>query len=136
MILADTSAWVEYERGTRGDVDRRIAELIGSEGPLAVTEPVVMEVVAGARSTSGKPTYVACSAGVTSSASMPSPTSTLRVASIDSVVALGVTPRGLVDCMIASVAHRHGASLLAHDTDLSRVATAIGIELDRASLSL
>ena len=29
-------------------VHRRLAELIGNDGPLAVTEPVVMEVVAGA----------------------------------------------------------------------------------------
>ncbi len=27
----------------------------------------------------------------------------------------GVTPRGLIDCMIASVALRHSATLLAHD---------------------
>jgi hypothetical protein len=37
--------------------------------------------------TSGKLTDVACWAGVTCSASTPSPTSTLRVVSIDSVVA-------------------------------------------------
>jgi hypothetical protein len=36
--------------------------------------------------------------------------------------------------MIASVAHRHGAAVLAHDADLSQVATVLGIELDRASL--
>lgn len=38
--------------------------------------------------------------------------------------------------MIASVAHRHSAALLAHDTDLSRVDTVMGIEMDRASLRL
>jgi hypothetical protein len=37
MILADTSAWVEYDRATGSDVHRRVAELIASEGPLAVT---------------------------------------------------------------------------------------------------
>jgi hypothetical protein len=47
----------------------------------------------------------------------------------------GRTPRGLVDCLIVSVARRYGASLLAHDTDLSRVATVMGIELDCASPS-
>jgi predicted nucleic acid-binding protein len=50
VILADTSAWVEYDRGTGSNVDRRLAELIENDGPLAVTEPVVMEVLAGARS--------------------------------------------------------------------------------------
>ena len=43
----------------------------------------------------------------------------------------GITPRGLVDCMIAAVARRHEATLLACDIDLDRVAGVIGIELDR-----
>ena len=47
---------------------------------------------------------------------------------------MGVTPPGMVDCMIASVAWRHGAALLAHDIDLDRVARAVGIDLDDASL--
>ena len=46
---------------------------------------------------------------------------------------VGVTPRGMVDCMIAAVAWRHGATLLANDVDLDRVATFMGIGLDHAS---
>ena len=49
MILADTSAWVEYDRATGSAVDLRLTELIATEGPIAVTEPVIMEVLAGAR---------------------------------------------------------------------------------------
>jgi len=47
--------------------------------------------------------------------------------------AQGVTPRGLTDCMIASVAWRRQATLLAHDVDLDRVASVVGIVLDPAS---
>ncbi len=46
VILADTSAWVEFDQGTGSNVDRRLADLIASDGPLAITEPIVMEVVA------------------------------------------------------------------------------------------
>lgn len=46
----------------------------------------------------------------------------------------GVTPRGMIACMIAAVAWRHEATLLAHDADIGRVAGVIGIELDAASL--
>lgn len=46
----------------------------------------------------------------------------------------GFTPRGLVDCMIASVAWRNSVSLLTHDADLVRVAQVIGIPLDEGSL--
>jgi predicted nucleic acid-binding protein len=49
MILAETSAWVEFGRATGSRVDERVAALIGDDGPLAVTEPVLMEVLAGAR---------------------------------------------------------------------------------------
>jgi hypothetical protein len=57
MILADTSAWVEYDRGTERAVDRRLTELVETDGPVAVTEPVIMEVLAGARATTaGRPT--------------------------------------------------------------------------------
>ena len=35
--------------------------------------------------------------------------------------------------MIASVAHRYGAALLAQDTDLERVARVIRIEVDAAA---
>jgi len=49
VILADTSAWIEFDRATGGAVDERLTQLISDVAPLAVTEPVVMEVLAGAR---------------------------------------------------------------------------------------
>lgn len=44
----------------------------------------------------------------------------------------GVTPRGTVDCMIAAVAWRHGATVLTRDADLVRVARVTDIALDDA----
>src|SRR5712691_9092113 len=38
MILADTSAWVQYDRATGSVVHRRVAELIATDGPLSVTD--------------------------------------------------------------------------------------------------
>ncbi len=46
----------------------------------------------------------------------------------------GINPRGMVDCLIAAVAWRRGAVLLAHDADLDRIAGVVGIELNEASL--
>lgn len=48
----------------------------------------------------------------------------------------GVTPRGLIDCLIAAVAHRHDATILAHDAGLARVAEVMGIPLDPSSRGL
>jgi hypothetical protein len=34
VILADTSAWIEYDRATGSAVDERVAALIAADGPL------------------------------------------------------------------------------------------------------
>jgi len=134
VILADTSAWVEYDKATGSAVDRRLTTLIAAGGPVAITEPVIMEVLAGARSDQRE--------------------SDLRrlllrfellpfdvVADFDGAAHIyrhcrraGVTPRGMVDCMIAAVALRRGATLLSHDVDMDRLAEVTGIALDEASL--
>ena len=46
----------------------------------------------------------------------------------------GVTPCGMIDCMIAAVAYRRDLTLLDWDADMSRIAEAIGLPLDEASL--
>ena len=130
MILADTSAWVEYDRATGSAVDLRLTELIAADGPIAVTEPVVMEVLAGARSDARE-------------ADLRRLLLRFHLYGFDAVADFegaariyrrcrqaGITPRGLVDCMIAAVAWRYEATLLTCDVDLDRVARVIGIELD------
>ncbi len=44
------------------------------------------------------------------------------------------TTRGLLDCLIAAVAWRHEAALLAYDVDLARMAAVGGAPLDPASI--
>ncbi len=43
---------------------------------------------------------------------------------------VGVTPRGLADCVIANVAMRTGASLLARDGDFDAIAAVVSLRLD------
>jgi hypothetical protein len=134
VILADTSAWVEYDRGTGSSVDQRLARLIAVDDGLLVTEPVVMEVLAGARSDSRAEDLRRLLLRFALAPFDP-------VADFDAAAQIyrtcrraGITPRGMIDCMIAAVAHRSGAALLAWDVDLARVAEVIGIDMDHASL--
>lgn len=135
MILADTSAWIEYDRATGGPVDLRMTDLIQhDDNVLAVSEPVIMEVLAGARTQARETDLRRLLLRFELMAFDP-------VADFDAAVSInrrcrrvGVTPRGLLDCMIAAVCWRHGATLLAHDVDLDRVAGVIGLKLDEASL--
>jgi predicted nucleic acid-binding protein len=134
VILADTSAWVEFDRATGSPVDRRMTELIGEDRSLlAVTEPVVMEVAAGARTAEREADLrrlllrfelLGFDAGIDFDAAVNIYRQCRQV---------GVTPRGLIDCMIASVARRHDAMLLAADADLVRLAAIVGLGLDSAS---
>jgi predicted nucleic acid-binding protein len=134
VILADSSAWVEFDRSTGSDVDLRVTELITDGGALAITEPVVMEVLAGARTDARE-------------ANLRRLLLRFELLTFDATTdfdgahriyrrcrRVGVTPRGMVDCMIAAVAWRAGAALLAQDIDLVRVAAVVGIELDEASI--
>jgi predicted nucleic acid-binding protein len=133
VILADTSAWVEYDRATGSPVDQRLTELIRTDGPLAVTEPVIMEVVAGARSDNREADLRRLLLRFTLLRFDPAADFDAAASIYRSCRRAGVTPRGMVDCLIASVAHRHQAALLASDTDMSRVARIIGIDLDDTS---
>jgi predicted nucleic acid-binding protein len=48
VILADSSAWIEWLRATESPADRRLDELL-RRGELATTDVVLMEVLIGAR---------------------------------------------------------------------------------------
>ena len=135
MILADTSAWVEYDRATGSLVDRRLSQLIADEGPVAVTEPVVMEVLAGARSDQRESDLRRLLLRFDLIRFDPAADFDAAVRIYCRCRAAGVTPRGLIDCMIAAVAWRREATLLAHDADIDRVARVIGVEVDVSSLS-
>jgi predicted nucleic acid-binding protein len=131
VILADTSAWVEYDRATGSPADQRLTELISAEGPVAVTEPVIMEVLAGARSDAREADLRRLLLRFRLCPFDPA-------ADFDSAERIyrrcrqaGITPRGLIDCMIAAVAWRHHATLLTCDADLLHIARVAGIELDQ-----
>ncbi|TRW45858.1 PIN domain nuclease [Georgenia yuyongxinii] len=133
MILADTSAWVEFDRATGSDVDHRLTHLIADGGPLAVTEPVLMEVLAGARDDRRERALRALLLSFPLLRADASTDFEAAARIYRRCRAAGVTPRGLIDCLIAAVAWRHDASLLTTDEDLVRVAGVVGIELDNMS---
>lgn len=133
MILVDSSVWVEYDRATGSPSHLRLAELIEADGPVAVTQPVIMEVLAGARDQRRE-------------GDLRRLLTRFQLLNFDAVSdfdgavtiyrrcrAAGITPRGMLDCMIAAVAWRLDATLLAHDADLHHVAHIMQIELDQAS---
>jgi predicted nucleic acid-binding protein len=134
VILVDTSAWIEYDRATGSPVDLRLAALIAADASVAVTEPVIMEILMGARDDEQEARLRRLLLRFDllpfdAAADFAGATRVYRRCR-----RAGVTPRGMVDCMIAAVAWRRGATLLAHDADMARIAPVVGVALDQASL--
>jgi predicted nucleic acid-binding protein len=122
VILADTSAWVEYLRATGSPVNLRLRKLIADEGDVVTTEVVMMELLAGAADAE----HLARLRRLLGRFEL---LPVEGLADYESAAELhrrcragGETPRNLTDCLIAAVAVRHGAALLHRDHDFDIIA--------------
>ena len=127
MILVDTSAWVEFLRGTGSPVCDRVEELLGAE--IAICDAVRMEVLAGARDEDHLHSLRRLLARA---ALLP-----LEQADYDHAAALfrrcrrqGVTIRKLIDCLIAAVAIRAAVPVLHQDADFDALARCTALLVD------
>jgi predicted nucleic acid-binding protein len=129
VILVDSSVWVEFERATNSPTDLRLQRFIDTDAPLAVTEPILMEVLAGARTDDDRTRlgHVLRSFGWITTDAACDFEAAARVYSC--CRAAGFTPRGLVDCMIAAIAMRTGSSVLTADRDFARIAEVMPLTL-------
>lgn len=122
MILADSSAWVDYLRATGSPVDARLRTVLVPAGQLATTEPVVMEVLAGARDDAEwsrlRRLLYRCelipAGGLDDFEAAAGIFRTCR--------RRGESVRRLVDCLIAAVAIRAGLEVLHRDRDFDTIA--------------
>lgn len=133
MILVDSSAWVEYDRATNSTIDQRLSELISTAGEIAVTEPVLMEVLAGAKDEERAVELrrLLTSFGWIAAEAQTDFEGAARV--YRACRSKGVRPSGLIDCMIATIALRSNSPVLAADADFARMSEIIPLALDAAS---
>lgn len=119
MILLDTSAWVEFLRGTGSPVCEEVDDLLAT--PIASCDPVVMEVLAGARDERhlrelrgllGRAQLLHCEPADYTAAAM-----LYRQCRQG-----GETVRRLIDALIAAIAIRHGLAVLHADADFDTLA--------------
>ncbi len=134
MIIADTSAWMEFDRGTDSPAHRKLVELITEGGQsVAVTEPVLMEVLGGAKDTQSHQQLYNL---LTSVSWVPVD----HVADFEGAARInrvcranGVTPPGYIVCMIANIALRTGSEILTADQDFHRVAEMFPLKIAATS---
>jgi predicted nucleic acid-binding protein len=122
VILVDSSAWIEYLRGTQSPVHLFLAGAIETGKELATTGPVLMEVLAGARDERNG-ADIARLLGRVEQIAVEQPSDWEAAASIYRACRRsGTTVRRLSDCLIAAVAMRAEASLLHCDSDFDVIA--------------
>lgn len=122
MILPDASAWIEEMRRTGSATHLTLRRLLEQGAPIAVTEPVLMELLAGARS----------DREVWSTRRRLLAFPMLRVQDLVTYERAatihracrrgGETVRSFVDCLIAAVAIREDATVLHADRDFDVIA--------------
>ena len=129
VVLADTSALIEYFRATGGPAHHAFRSLVSS-GEAALTDPVLMEVLAGASTREVAAIRQAAFdlhflpvAPVFDYESAAEIYRSCRVG--------GESVRGLIDCLIAAVAIREDAELLHNDADFQVIARHTALRIYR-----
>ena len=133
-MLIDTSAWVEFLRGTGSPTNHIVRDHLRSGEPFTTCDPVVMEVLAGGRSDA----HIAELRDLLASAHLvrTMPTDWEDAARIyRSGRRQGVTIRKLVDCLIAAIALRSGETVFHHDADFDAIAQVVPLATTRAGLN-
>jgi predicted nucleic acid-binding protein len=126
--LIDTSAWIEYLRKTGSRANLLVRELIGSGESVHLTEPVIMELLAGA----GPRTFGRLEklVGAFPLLQVDHALDYHQAARIYRLVrSSGDTPRSHLDCLIAAVASRNDAVLVHDDRDFRIIAQRYHLDL-------
>ena len=127
MILIDTSAWIEFLRGTGSPVCDRVEELLGED--IATCDPIRMEILAGARDGQH---LTALRGLLARTVALPvGPTQYELAATLFRACrARGETVPKLVDCLIAAVALGADVPILQADRDFERLAACTALRLE------
>jgi len=122
VILADSSAWIEFQRATGSPVDARLTAALEAGEQLATAGLVMLEVLAGARDERHarelRRLLRRCAF-----LRLEEPSDHEAAAALYRACRrAGKTVRRLPDCLIAAVAIRTGAQLLHRDSDFDAIA--------------
>jgi predicted nucleic acid-binding protein len=121
-MAVDTSAWIEFLRGTGSSHQAAIAAAIAGDVDLLVLEPAYLELLAGARDDVQHRRLRRFVNQFEIVPLAPMVDSTAAADLYRSCRRAGETVRTMFDCLVAAMAIRLDAPLLALDRDFSAIA--------------
>lgn len=128
-VLVDSSVWIQYLRRTGSPANVRLRELVHDGQRLAVTEPIIQEVLMGAQTEAHAERLHKLLVSL-DLRPLEGLRDVERAAQIYRACRRrGRTVRSSVDCLIAAVALREDLPLLAVDRDFEVIAEETGLEL-------
>lgn len=131
VILVDTSAWIEFLRGTDSPVCDAVDRLLDDD--LATCDAISMELLAGARDDKQLKQLRGLLARTTL---LPTTPADYELAAVlhRACRARGETVRELIDCLIAAVAVRAGVEILHADAVFEVLARHTDVRTHQESL--
>ena len=122
VTLLDSSAWIEFLRDTGSDSCERVDSLLAADAPIATTDVVLMELLAGIRSERDRTRVWSLLNRARFYPVRPLFDYEQAAMVYRTCRSGGVTPGQLTDCLIAAIAIREDAVLLHADADFDRMA--------------
>lgn len=121
-VVVDTSAWIEFLRGTGSDVHLRVATAIESEAIIVVPEVVRMELRVGDPSEESAERIRRMLDAFDVEPALPMLDTESAAAIHRACRRGGETVRNLIDCQVAATAIRTGLPVLHRDRDFEVIA--------------
>lgn len=135
MLIADTSAWVEWLRQRESPADLALDQAFAHD-LLVLIEPIKAELLIGARDRAEVGTLRRLLETVDLELVHPRDDFESATELFHTARLRGVTIRGATDCLIAAMAIRLGLPILHHDSDFARFAPVIDLQEAPGSLAL
>ena len=130
MILVDTSALVDFLRGTKSEASQRFKVVLQQAIPFGITSLIYQELLQGARSEKEYRllrTYLETQRFYHPREPVDSYARAARI--YFDCRRKGVTVRSTIDCLIAQIAMDHDLLLLHNDNDFDSMASIIPLKI-------
>lgn len=125
LQLIDTSVWIDFLRHPTAG----LRHALDADEILGYTEPVLMELLAGCR-TSRQETDIERLLARGPMLNFDPGSDFVTAAKVyQQARRMGIAPNSYVDCMIITVARNHGAVLRTLDAGQMRIAQLVGVEV-------
>jgi len=131
-VIVDTSAWVEFLRGTGSHADHLVGQGLRDGRPIAVAGVIVEEVLQGCRTETQVRDVHRLLTGCRSVEPVYPETYVHAALLYRRCRRAGRTVRGTIDCLIGALALEHGLPLLTLDRDFDALGAVAGVRVVRA----